>query len=307
MKDNRYTRAMNTVEIGSEALDNGLKYAREHSADEKGDKVIVMKKSRTTYWKTAAVAALAVVVGVAAIIAPGYQHKRSGDVENSPNTFVVTANAEELTSYSEVVIGALDSAGGGFGTLDNGNFEIVKHLQFPVICDGTGIESVTYSLPEHSEDVQLTFVMQKSFGESVEHNGDLNTGYKTIYMPNTYAASQYTVSYDRLPKAEEFGKRENGYHSDPVILDLCIESDPKDFGYETAEEMLDSIESDNDMSIWANIFISAAEKHSDEMKLDVTANFEDGTSKTETVRLSCADALPEDDFTKVMVTGIIEE
>ena len=305
MKDNRYTRAIDTVRISGEALDNGLKYAREHSVDEKGDRVIVMKKRRMTYWKTAAV--LAVVVGVSAIFVPGYQHKRSGNAENSPNTFVITANAEELTSNSEVVIGDLDSVGGGFGTLDNGNFEIVKHLQFPVICDGTGIESVTYSLPEHSEEVQLTFVMQKSFGESVEHNGDLNIGYKTIFMPNTYAASQYTVSYDRLPKADEFGKRENGYHSDPVILDLCIESDPKDFGYDTAQEMLDSIEGNVDMSIWASIFINAAEKHSDEMKLDVTANFEDGTSKTETIRLSFSNVQFEDDFSMVRVMGTIEE
>lgn len=330
MKDNRYTRALSGISIDSETLESRLGEAKRKAGKEKNGKVIYMKN-----WKTAAIAAcLAVVVGATAVFVPGHQNKRRSDVtvneevkgsaasENSEvsgaakavnnlaNTFIIKANAEEITVRSKVVIGLLDGVGGGYSELENGNFEIVKHLQFPIICEGTGIESVTYSLPEHSENVQMTFVMQPSFADSVEHNGVLNAGYKTIYMPDTYAASQYTIPFDRLPSAEDFGKRENGHHSDPVILDICFEGDPKDFGCETVEEMIDILEDDDFEKVsafWAKLYTGAAEKYGDEMKIDITANFEDGTSKTETVRLSCADALPEDDFTKVMVTGIIEE
>ncbi len=306
MKDNRYTRAITSVEISSEVLEAGLRYAVE-----KRDEVIVMKKRKTAYWKIAA-ACLGIVIATAAVFSASYQHKQQGYVESVTNAFIIKANAEELTQNSEVVIGALDSVGGGFGTLDNGNFEIVKHLEFPIICEGTGIESVTYSLPKHSDGAQMTFVLQKSFEEIVEHDGDINTGYKTIFMPDTYAALSYTVPYEKLPSEDDFGKRENGYHSDPVILDLYFEADPSDFGYNTAEDLFYDIDNgystgfENSQALWADIFVKTAEKYSEEMKVSVTASFEDGTSKTETIQLSCLTSQANEDYTMVKVIGTIE-
>ncbi len=298
MKDNRYTRAMNTVEISGEALDNGLKYAREHSADEKGDKVINMKNKQNNLWKAAA-ACLAAAVGIGGAVYGGAVGNSSG----KGDALMFTANAQEWTYGACVDFGELLPAGGGFraepaGEPLSGDLIGAEHFYvgaesytaLPIRCEGENIESVTYTLKnDRHEAVEACFILGEHFIGQTEN--DSSEQEYNWYSPSETYASEYTVAFDDQPYYGENGMaldaqgRQSAEEPEPVILAVHYRINPEKLGLNDWRQVEEIKRQDGVPKEWYDVMEDMYRSEDEKLKIEVTVGFNDGTEQTETIDL----------------------
>ena len=237
MKNNRYTRALNSVKVSDETLEKGLKYAMENSDKSRKGKVISMKKSNVTHWKTAAVAAcLAAVIGAGGVI----RHNFSAKPENS---FIITANAEEMEPGTEVIFQFLDT-GEGYGRAHDGTDRLSMRqiTGLPIRCEGENIESVTYTLDSKTGYNTEQFLgIAQNYKDIVQYENPEDRGGGYRWLPYSVNAMSYTVAYEDQPYFADNGMALDGDRQSweepiPVALITQFKVEPSMFGYENFDE-----------------------------------------------------------------------
>ena len=290
MENNKYTRALNSVEVSEETLEKGLRYAMENSG--RKDKVIRMKKIGNNHWKTAAAAAcLAAVVGVGGFIG----HSFSAKTENS---FIVTANAEEMKTGAEIVFDLVDCGGGSDGVHDGtGRLAVMQSTALPIRCEGENIESVTYTLDSKAgHNTEQILWLSKNYKETVRHDTPDTPLAHSVWIPYSVPTLSYTVAYEDQPHfaangmaLDSNGLQQMDEEAIPVTLMTQFKIEPSLFGFEDHEEWAEAL---NDSAFhfpneWYDIMQQLYEEDNNDSKIIVTVNYKDGTSETKTISLSC--------------------
>ena len=309
MKNNKYTRALSSIEISEAALENGLRYAKE-----KEERVINMTKNRKAYWKTAAVAAsLAVIIGVGGVIG----HNFSAKPENS---FIISANADELTADSLVQICEMHGIGGGVGGARNDKDMSVQNVvNFPVFVEGENISTVTYSvIGDDGEDLQLFLVISPTLAEVSENDASEVYGNHWMFKPYMQGVTEYTVAYgdqadieqfqpfamektmenDKITDTNEYFKADA--EIDPVVLSFYFNFSFDEFGIESVDNMYEEAKANHLFDKMEELF----EQSSEDMCVNVSVKFNDGTVQSKKIQLYY-DIV--DDFNVLLSARLIEE
>ena len=318
MKNEKIISSWDKIKLDKAAderlLDSVMEYKRSYF---RKDKVINMKKTRLLKF-SAVCACLALVIGVGSAVyhTGGNTENLSQLGENTKNTsqsvipmengFIVLANAEKITGDSQVVLGELNGTGAGFGIADDGTVQVRKYIEFPVRCEGENIESVTYSLKNNNDRMQLYFVLNSEFEALTDNNGPENAADKTVYIPETTVAEEYTVPYEFQPTEEQFGTVKNSHKADPVILSIGFTDIPETIGYKDVDE-LKELQDEDVSDFYPEMLTKLIDMHRNEMQIEVTVHFTDGTSQTKTIQLSYESADSNKDFTLVQITGTLAQ
>lgn len=297
MKDNRYTRALDSLTIDETALENGLKYAREHSKKE-GDKVIYMKNNGR-FWKTAAIAAsLAVIIGVGGTAwTVNGRNGTTSAIDAAAHTFTVTAGAEELRRDVSLSLGEMRSGSGGIAFLKDENaFEIEKGSRFTLRVEGEDIESVTFSTEEYAtDDMSMRFMLRNDFASLTENNGVDDKISEHSYIPGCTGTTTFTVPYECQLTEEDFGHKVpvNGDRNAanawgiPAELYVLMAKVPAGSFYEDYPDYIHNMPEMMSSNLLTDCFMQYFNENSDIAKIKLTVNYKDGASQTEVISLSC--------------------
>lgn len=291
MKDNRYTRAIDSVEISEDVLENALRCAK----DNRG-KVINMKKRSKGFLKiTAAAACMALLIGVGGAVMNKNDDNTLQMSRLMSHEFTITANAAELRRDVSLNMGELQSGAGGIEFIEEDKaLSIEQGLPFTLRIEGDGIESVTFSVDESkSDDMSMKFMLRKDFASLTQNNGidDKISEYSSI--PGCTGAAEFTVAYENQLTEKQFQPYaqitddESAAHmwSHPLELWILLDHQPAedfysqhpDFKHEYPDRLNNAI---------SNCFVKFVNDHSDFAKIKVTVNFTDGVSQTENVYLT---------------------
>lgn len=137
MRKNSYTQEVDRITAPDRAVEKMLSTARNF---DKKEKIIDMKSFN---YKGVIAASLAVVTAVGGII--GFNSfNGSRDSFISENSFVITANAEEIGVEKSAVVSIPDNYGLCYSENEDGRIEYQLDLSFE--CKGDNISSITYSV-----------------------------------------------------------------------------------------------------------------------------------------------------------------
>ena len=311
MNENRYTETIGKLKLSDEALAKGIERMKNY--EDKGK--VVHMKSRFISIKTAVAAMLVLAVGVGAVFAGNIIN---AGTQPKKNTFMLTANAQELSYDNKIELRGFD--GNSLSELANiyhGVVNIALGLQMPIKCEGTDIESVTYAVKDYCEEdpAVLCFLLGTDYAEKLSFENirydswhmaphrDKGHTYEERYKP-VYVATEYNVAYEDQPELEEFDLIDGYYRGEvPVSLSIAFNDERESLGgasYKSFEEIYENNYANPDPhNFFTDSFLELFEKHKDEMKIYVTVNFTDGTSQTQTIQLFCE---PSDDHTNCFMS-----
>lgn len=340
MKNKRIESSFNNIDIDKftdkRILDSIIKYNNtDKFADVFGDKNIDKNKK---FWLGAAAACVcfALITGIIY-----YQGSAVPD-----NTFTVTANAAEIKEGLEIDLGDFDltsdcsSIMGSKVMDDDGNQKTVIHgfyiaecIEFPIMCEGDCIKSITYSLPNVKiEDIDLTcqgfpingtefdppantdpsiyFILHPNFAKKTTNNGIPNDSHSIFYITDSTVATEYTINYDDQPTIDEFGAgsvmtmNENNVLSDrskiaPVMLFFSkhrgITEDERSEINRLGKEHYDEYAK--------KVLKETFDQYKSNLEIDITAEFTNGNVKTKTLLLEATMIYPDDEQPYIRVTG----
>lgn len=277
MKKNIYTDGIDRIKASDELIQKGLESIR---GNEVKEEVINFKtaKSKRNWIKSlgALAASLAIVIALGSV---GIFTEK----ESSKNPFVLTANAEELNNESYIQIGKLECQGRGSAMVqvdkesDPMLTETGAIFDFNIECVGENIESVTYSadntclyiIYDHKGVIDYVPLTMEQFmdGKDVDtHRG----GYRRV--------NACTFDYDMQPQGD--GK--------PIKPEEYAEKIPLCGSFKLQE--LEGVYIPNfdtaDFDI-TNVFIEEFNKRAQDFTVDVTANYTDGSTLTQTIQFKC--------------------
>ena len=289
MKNNKYTRAMDLVEIDSEAIERGLRYA-----DERKDKVIVMKNSKSRILKTMAAACLALVIGVGGAAWAGRDADKAVQAEHK---FTISANAAELKRDVRLEVDELSAGGGSVEFIEEEKaLGIEQGIAFNIRVEGDDIESVTFSTEKYAtDDMRMRFMLRNDFASLTENNGTDNRISEYSYIPNCTGATEFTVAYENQLTEEKFepyadvNGDESMAHSWMVPLELYVIMDdvPAEDFYAEHPDFKTDRNPDMLHSAIAENFSRYFNENSDSAKVSVTVKYNDGAEQTEEIQLYC--------------------
>lgn len=119
----------------------------------------------------------------------------AGVFRGSGNSFVLTANAAELSKARFVNLGKMENAGGGGGfDIDNDrvvqSFELTEGVELPLLCEGENIQTITYTFNGNG------YFNIKSTAEGVSGKTAYNSTYGASYSDDLdEVVTSYTVDY----------------------------------------------------------------------------------------------------------------
>ena len=292
MIDNKYTRTLSSISAPPKSIEKAIRTVYEiNSHNTKKGKVTIMKK-RT--W-TAAAAGLAAVFAAVGIFGQSFYK------QDAKNSFIITANAQELKPDTEIVFGLINS-GSGYGREfdDTDRLSISQFTALPIRCEGENIESVTYTLDsEYGYNTDQFLELAEKYKDIVQHyEPDDRIGYR--WLPYSVPARSYTVAYEDQPYFGTNGmaldgKKQSEEEPIPVVLITRFKIEPSLFGFENSDEWA---EANNDLdfrypSEWYDILQQLYEEDNNDSKIIVSVHYKDGTSETKTICLSCRAASKE--------------
>ena len=301
MIKNEYTDRINEIKAPQSAVENAVKAALE--ADKNRKEVIAMpKKSKIIKIVSAAAACALVVTGVA--VASNMNRPKPIIVcDNSApsqtetsvaKSFSLIVNAAELTEENTVEFSELTMSGVNCMGVEAMSIELVKidentskyraiwypTINFPVVCRGSGIESITYKINN------ALFVPDKN-SQLIEEKSDKSIPLSEYYdgiewnnIKNTYKS--LTISYDDQLKADRIA-----YIALKPTSELAI--DENDEFAKRALDYLENIPSFDEFvdfkngdkyPEWSNALLKAEIQ---DVTIDITVNFKDGTNMTHTI------------------------
>ena len=300
MIKNEYTDKINEIKAPQSAVENAVKAALE--ADKNRKEVVTMpKKSKIIKIVSAAAACALVVTGVAVASNMNSQkpiiHDNSAPSQTETSvvkSFALIVNAAELTEENTVGLSELTMSGVNSMGIESMSVERVgtddktfklravwyPTINFPVVCRGSGIESITYKINN------ALFVTNKNL-PLVEEKSEKDIPLSEYYdisdwndTNNTY--STFTVSYDEQLKADSIA-----YIALKPTSKLDIAEND-----ELTKRALDYLENipsfdeyvdfkDGDKyPEWSNALLKAEIQ---DVTVDITVNFKDGTNTTHTI------------------------
>ena len=302
MIKNEYTDKINEIKAPQSAVENAVKAALE--ADKNRKEVVTMpKKSKIIKIVSAAAACALVVTGVAVASNMNSQkpiiHDNSAPSQTETSvvkSFALIVNAAELTEENTVGLSELTMSGVNSMGIESMSVERVgtddktfklravwyPTINFPVVCRGSGIESITYKINN------ALFVTNENL-PLVEEKSEKDIPLSEYYdisdwndANNTY--STFTVSYDEQLKADSIA-----YIALKPTSKLDIAEN--DELTKRALDYLENIPSFDEYVDFVNGekypelrgFIMKAEIQ--DVTIDITVNYTDGTTETYPISL----------------------
>ena len=251
--------------------------------------------------RIAAVAAcLALVIGVGSAVycsdvnEKGLSEVIESGLEDAKDSFVLTANAQELDYGAQVVFSELSGSGRGICGLPDGRIEMTSYTALPIRCEGENIDTITYTLKNSKvENVEAFLVLGKNYLERTENDSE-SYGDMPSFGRSSHAVGTYTVAYEDQPYFGENCMALDGEaqsEDEPVVLVMYYRADPELFGYESAKQF-------NEVRLmhagdpygwfeWCDIMADVYESEREKVAIKVTVTYNDGITQTETIDLTC--------------------
>lgn len=277
MKKNIYTDGISRIKASDELIQKGLESIRGNEVKEEVINFKTAKSKRNWIKPLSAIAAsLAIVIALGSV---GIFTEK----ESSKNPFVLTANAEELNNESYIQIGKLECQGRGLAMIqvdEESNARLTEAgaiFDFNIECVGENIESVTYSadntclyiIYDHKGVIDYVPLTMEQFmdGKDVDtHRG----GYRRV--------NACTFDYDMQPQGDVKSIRPDEYAEK---IPLC-----GSFKLQELEGVYIPNFDTADFDI-TNVFIEEFNKRAQDFTVDVTANYTDGSTLTQTIQFKC--------------------
>ena len=284
MKDNKYTRAISSVEVSQETIEKGLARAK-NAGQKRTGKVIFMKK-----WTIAAAAAcLAVVIGVGGAVWTG---RDAGGTVQTEHKFTITANAAELKRDVRLEVDELTAGGGGVEFIEEDKaLGIEQGVPFNLRVEGDDIESVTFSTEQYATDeMRMRFMLRNDFASLTENNGTDNKISSHSYIPDCIGATTFTVPYENQLTNEQFEYRSENSSRDwhvPLELYIIMDSVPAEDFYAEHPDFKNDRHPDILHSAMIENFSRYFNENSENARIAVTVNYRDGAVQTEEIQLYC--------------------
>ena len=290
MRKNEYTKKLSEIKAPQSAVEKAIKAALE--ADKNRKEVVVMPKKSNKIIKivSAAAACAVVATGVAVISNQNVPviHDNSMISQTSvKNSFALMVNAAELNEENTVGISELNMSGlNAMGTdcmciervdIDENTSKLraawCPTINFPVVCRGNGIKSVTYKINNAlfvpNENLQFTEIVRSEIDES------------TLEIYNGYICNSFTIEYGEQLKSE-----------DVAFIRLKPSDTPdlsKDDLTKQAQEFLENLPNFDAFvdfrngDKYAELRNALFKAEIQDVTVDITVNYKDGTSTTHTI------------------------
>ena len=292
MIKNEYTKKLSEIKAPQSAVEKAIKAALE--ADKNRKEVVVMPKKSNKIIKivSAAAACAVVVTGVAVISnqnvpAPVIHDNSMISQTSVKNSFALMVNAAELNEENTVGISELNMSGlNAMGTdcmciervdIDENTSKLraawCPTINFPVVCRGNGIKSVTYKINNAlfvpNENLQFTEIVRSEIDES------------TLEIYNGYICNSFTIEYGEQLKSE-----------DVAFIRLKPSDTPdlsKDDLTKQAQEFLENLPNFDAFvdfrngDKYAELRNALFKAEIQDVTVDITVNYKDGTSTTHTI------------------------
>ena len=293
MIKNEYTEKMNEIKAPQSAVENAVKAALEADKNRK-EVITVPKKSNIIRFISAAAACAVVVTGVAVVSNMNSQkptiHDNSAPSQtetNVKNSFSLIVNAAELTEENTVGISELNMSGlNAMGTdcmyiekvdIDENTSKLraawCPTINFPVVCRGNGIKSVTYKINNAlfvpNENLQFAEIARSEIDES------------TLEIYNGYICNSFTIEYDEQLKSEDVAYIRLKPSDTPDLAKDDITRQAQEFleNLPNFDAFVDFKNGDKYAELRNALFKAAIE----DVTADITVNYTDGTSTTHTI------------------------
>ena len=292
MRKNEYTKKLSEIKAPQSAVEKAIKAALE--ADKNRKEVVAMPKKSNKIIKivSAAAACAVVVTGVAVISnqnvpAPVIHDNSMISQTSVKNSFALMVNAAELNEENTVGISELNMSGlNAMGTdcmciervdIDENTSKLraawCPTINFPVVCRGNGIKSVTYKINNAlfvpNENLQFTEIVRSEIDES------------TLEIYNGYICNSFTIEYGEQLKSE-----------DVAFIRLKPSDTPdlsKDDLTKQAQEFLENLPNFDAFvdfrngDKYAELRNALFKAEIQDVTVDITVNYKDGTSTTHTI------------------------
>lgn len=285
MKD-IYRRALNKTTSSQQAKDKAKAlYASAAVTAESTDNIIQLKPKRKPHaYRGVIAASLAVVLSLSAIFGGGMLGAGNTDGTAPQNGFIITANAAEITHEQPASITLDDGAMNyGYGS-DFGEPVFDYNTIFPIKCEGTNIDTVTYSISDSA--FQIAYLDNNPILSGTELENTLNVGShspkahngETVYIKQY---SSFTLGYDNQ-------------ESDNFAIDIVgltnLSSEEHDIMF------ADDPNVEEEVKFFNNLLKDSV--------IDVAVKFNDGTIQHEKILIGC-EARPYTDGPKSGVEPVI--
>ena len=296
MRKNEYTEKLSEIKAPQSAVEKAVKAALE--ADKNKKEVITMpKKSKIIKIVSAAAACALVVTSVA--VASNMKSTKPAVHENSAlsqtetseislaNSFSLIVNAAELTKENTVGLSELNMSGlNAMGTdcmcieridIDENTSKFraawCPTINFPVVCRGNGIESVTYKINN------ALFVPNENLQFSETARSEIDESMLEIY--NGYICNSFTIGYDEQLKGEDVAYIRLKPSDTPDLAKDDLTKQAQEFleNLPNFDAFVDFRNSDKYAELRNALFKAAIQ----DVTADITVNYTDGTSTTHTI------------------------
>lgn len=292
MIKNEYTKKISEIKAPQSAVEKAVKAALE--ADKNRKEVVAMPKKSNKIIKivSAAAACAVVVTGVAVISnqnvpAPVIHDNSMISQTSVKNSFALMVNAAELNEENTVGISELNMSGlNAMGTdcmciervdIDENTSKLraawCPTINFPVVCRGNGIKSVTYKINNAlfvpNENLQFTEIVRSEIDES------------TLEIYNGYICNSFTIEYGEQLKSEDVAFIRLKPSDTPDIAKDDLTKQAQEFleNLPNFDAFVDFRNGDKYAELRNALFKAAIQ----DVTVDITVNYTDGTNTTHTI------------------------
>ena len=292
MRKNEYTKKLSEIKAPQSAVEKAIKAALE--ADKNRKEVVAMPKKSNKIIKivSAAAACAAVVTGVAVISnqnvpAPVIHDNSMISQTSVKNSFALMVNAAELNEENTVGISELNMSGlNAMGTdcmciervdIDENTSKLraawCPTINFPVVCRGNGIKSVTYKINNAlfvpNENLQFTEIVRSEIDES------------TLEIYNGYICNSFTIEYCEQLKSEDVAFIRLKPSDTPDLAKDDLTKQAQEFleNLPNFDAFVDFRNGDKYAELRNALFKAAIQ----DVTVDITVNYTDGTNTTHTI------------------------
>ena len=290
MIKNEYTKKLSEIKAPQSAVEKAIKAALE--ADKNRKEVVAMPKKSNKIIKivSAAAACAVVATGVAVISNQNVPviHDNSMISQTSvKNSFALMVNAAELNEENTVGISELNMSGlNAMGTdcmciervdIDENTSKLraawCPTINFPVVCRGNGIKSVTYKINNAlfvpNENLQFTEIVRSEIDES------------TLEIYNGYICNSFTIEYGEQLKSEDVAFIRLKPSDTPDLAKDDLTKQAQEFleNLPNFDAFVDFRNGDKYAELRNALFKAAIQ----DVTVDITVNYTDGTNTTHTI------------------------
>ena len=292
MIKNKYTKKLSEIKAPQSAVEKAVKAALE--ADKNRKEVVAMpKKSNKIIKIFSAAAAFAVVITGVAVIsnqnvpAPVIHDNSMISQTSVKNSFALMVNAAELNEENTVGISELNMSGlNAMGTdcmciervdIDENTSKLraawCPTINFPVVCRGNGIKSVTYKINNAlfvpNENLQFTEIVRSEIDES------------TLEIYNGYICNSFTIEYGEQLKSEDVAFIRLKPSDTPDLAKDDLTKQAQEFleNLPNFDAFVDFRNGDKYAELRNALFKAAIQ----DVTVDITVNYTDGTNTTHTI------------------------